>query len=148
MFNALLAQRHRTTSRFDSAISSSATTSLLTETATARSKSGPYFHSNFLQTSARLSEMPVERLGDLILRHRADDLLHYLPILEHQQSGDTANAVARGRIHRFIHVQLGHRELARIVLSNFRNRWRQHVARAAPFGPEIDHDGLRLACSQ
>src|SRR5260221_8454168 len=33
-------------------------------------------------------------------------------------------------------------------MRDFRNRGSQHVTRAAPFRPEVDHDGLRVARRQ
>jgi len=48
-------------------------------------------------------------------------------------------------IHRFIDVQLHHFELARIVVGDLGHRWREHVARTAPFRPEVHHHGLRIA---
>jgi hypothetical protein len=71
-----------------------------------------------------------------------------LPILEHQQRWNAANIVASRGIHRFVDVQLGHFQLARVVVGNFGHRGRQHVARAAPFGPEIHHDRLGVAGRQ
>src|ERR1700746_1657279 len=108
MFNGLPAQWQRTTSCFDSAIQSSAISFAFArvpaETATARCKSGPSFILIVLKLSVQLSEMTFERLGDLILGNRANNLFHHLAVFEDQQRGDTPNAVTRGGIHRLVHV--------------------------------------------
>src|SRR5258708_360926 len=44
-------------------------------------------------------EVALERLGDLLFRHGADDLLDHLAVLEHEKCGNTANVVAAGGIH-------------------------------------------------
>ena len=93
-------------------------------------------------------EVALKRLGDLLFRHRADDLLDYLSILENEKCGNAANVVAAGGIHGLIDIELGHLELARVVMRDFRDRGRQHVTRAAPFRPKVDHDGLRIARRQ
>jgi len=39
----------------------------------------------------KLSDVAIERLGDLILGDRADNLLNHLAILENKQCGDAAD---------------------------------------------------------
>src|SRR5258708_6354360 len=89
-----------------------------------------------------LGHVPVQRLGDLLLWHCPDNLLHHLSVLEHQQRRNPSDVVASRRIHRFIHVQFHHFELASIIVRNFRHRRRQHVARPAPLPPQIPHHRL------
>lgn len=40
-----------------------------------------------------LRDVPLQRLGDLLLRHRSYDLLDDLPVLEQQQRGNSLNAI-------------------------------------------------------
>src|SRR6266403_511492 len=40
-----------------------------------------------------LRQVPVQRLGDLVLRHRSHDLFHNLPVLEQQQCRDSLHAI-------------------------------------------------------
>ena len=44
----------------------------------------------------KLSDVPLQRLGDLLLGHCSDDLLDNLSVLEQQQRGDSLNAIASG----------------------------------------------------
>src|SRR5712675_2012090 len=60
-------------------------------------------------------KVALERLGDLLFRHGADNLLDHLAILENEKCGDTANVVAAGGIHGLVHVELGDFELARVI---------------------------------
>src|SRR5438309_1108478 len=98
--------------------------------------STPLFSKAF---SNLLRDVALERFSDLLFRDGAHDLLDDLAILENQQRGDAANVVAAGGVHRFVDVQLGHLKLTRKVVSNFRDCWSEHVTRATPLRPEIDH---------
>src|SRR5207248_5913549 len=108
----------------------------------AKSAYAPKFH------SPRLTDVAVDSFGDLVFRHSDDDLLDDLAILEDQQGRDAANVIATGGVHRLVHVQLGHFELASVVASDLRHRWREHMTRAAPFRPKIDQHRLRAACGE
>ena len=44
----------------------------------------------------KLSDVPLQRLGDLLLGHCSHDLLDNLSVLEQQQRGDSLNAIASG----------------------------------------------------
>ena len=48
-------------------------------------------------------------------------------------------------VHILIHVELHDLQLARMLPRDLFDRGRQHVARAAPIGPEIHHHRLGLA---
>src|SRR6266705_1070364 len=96
----------------------------------------------------KLPDVPFQRLGNHLFRHCSHDLLDNLPVLEQQQRRDSLNAIPPRRIHRLIDVQFHHFQLARIVVSNLRNRRREHVARTAPFCPEVHHHRLRIAGRQ
>src|SRR5947207_8747981 len=85
--------------------------------AQAKSAYAPKFH------NPRLTDVAVDSFGDLVFRHSADDLLDDLAILEDQQGRDAANLIATGGVHRLVHVQLGHFELASVVASDLRHRW-------------------------
>jgi hypothetical protein len=87
----------------------------------------------------------LEDLYNLVLRDGADDLIGYLSALEDQKRGDAANVeLARG-LDVFIDVELDDLQFPGMFLGNFFYRRRQHMARAAPIGPEIHHHRLRLA---
>jgi len=92
-----------------------------------------------------LSDVAIHSLGYLILRHSADDLLDHLAVLENENRRDAADVIPPRRVHRFVHVQLHHFNLARVVVRDLRHRRRQHVTRAAPFRPKIYEYRLRLA---
>src|SRR6266702_2641846 len=100
------------------------------------------------QWPSKLRDVPLQCLGDLLLRHCYHDLLDDLPVLEQQQSRDSLHAIAPRRIHRFIDVQLHHLEFARIIVGDLCYRRREHVAWAAPFRPEVHHHRLRIAGRQ
>src|SRR6267154_553112 len=61
-------------------------------------------------------EVALERLSDLLFRHGADDLLDHLAILENEKRGNAANVVTSSGIHSLIDVELGHFELARVIM--------------------------------
>src|SRR6266849_9292186 len=95
-----------------------------------------------------LRNVALEGLGNLLFRHRADDLLDDLAILENQERWNPANVVAACGIHGLINVELGHFQLSRVIVGNLRHRGREHVTRAAPLRPKIDHDRLSVARRQ
>ena len=89
--------------------------------------------------------MALKNFHDLLFGHRADNLIGHLPALEDQQSRDATNAEFSRDVHILIDVELHYLELARMFARNFFHRGRQHEARAAPVGPEINHYRLGLA---
>src|SRR5213080_234084 len=101
-----------------------------------------------LASSSNYPDVPFQRLGDLLFGHCTHNLLDDLPVLEQQQRRDSLHTISARRIHRFIHVQFHHFQLPRVVVRDLRHRRREHVARAAPFCPEIHHDRLRIAGRQ
>ena len=65
-----------------------------------------------------------ERFGNLLFWDGADDLLDDLPVLEHQERRDAADVVLARRIHRLVHVELRHLELACVIVGDLRHRLR------------------------
>src|SRR6267378_3475493 len=49
-------------------------------------------------------KVALERLGDLLFRHGADNLLDHLAVLKYEKRGNTANIIAAGGIHSLIDV--------------------------------------------
>src|SRR5215470_11431683 len=152
MFSGLVAQWQRTSSGFADGIAPPwEETAGWAKTCTTKGDGPPVVAGRTRDSISKAkpsADMAIQCLGDLVLGNRTDNLLNHLPVLEDQQRGDAANAITGGGVHRLVHVQLGYLELARVVLGDFRNGGRQHVARAAPLRPEIDHNGLRLAGGQ
>src|ERR1700739_4700924 len=73
---------------------------------------------------------------------RRPDLRRFeLAALEKHQRRYAANAVGSGGVGILIDVELGDRALALHFRSYFLKRGADHLAGAAPFGPEIDDDG-------
>ena len=65
----------------------------------------------------------------------------HLPALEHHQGGDAAHAVARRRGGVLVDVDLHDLGLGAEARRDLLESRADHLAGAAPFGPEIDHDG-------
>ena len=72
---------------------------------------------------------------------RADDLVGDLAVVEEQQGGNGADAVFGGQRLMFVNVDLADFHLAIVFVGEFIQQRRDHLARAAPFGPEIHEHG-------
>src|SRR5438105_6271038 len=83
------------------------------------------------------SELLIELLRDLFLRHEADDLIGELPVLEDQHGRDAANheAARNGRV--LVDVHLRNRDAAVVLRGKGINGGPQPPARTAPLGPEV-----------
>src|ERR1700730_2413832 len=79
-------------------------------------------------------------LLQLLLRRGADLARRHFAALEDHQGRDRHHAVFRSRLRALIDVQLHDLDLVAHGAGNLVERRRDHAARAAPFGPEIDHD--------
>lgn len=95
--------------------------------------------------SLGLRDVALDDFFDLLFGDGADDLVGYLAALENQQGGDAADIEFSGGVLVVVHVELDDLELAGVFAGDFLDGGREHVTRAAPVGPEIDHDGLVLA---
>src|SRR5271169_3773455 len=84
----------------------------------------------------------IERLLDRLFRNVADDLLLHLAVLEDQQGGNAADAVALRRSHVLVHIHLAYLDLAAVRGGDFVHDGRQRLTRTAPSGPEIHHHRL------
>src|SRR5208337_1527239 len=84
----------------------------------------------------------VERLLDGLFGNVADNLLLHLAVLEDQQGGNAANAIALRRGHVLVHVHLAYLDLAAVRGGDLVHDGRQRLTRTAPCGPEIHHHRL------
>jgi len=99
----------------------------------------------FGRAGTRLGNVALENLDDLFLGHGADELIGNLATLENQQCGNSTNAELGGDIHIFIDIELYDLDFAGMFARDLFDGRREHVAWAAPIGPEINHYGLGLA---
>src|SRR5690606_17295727 len=63
-------------------------------------------------------------------------------VLEQHQGRNGAHAILGGKLGVLINVDLGHFDLAGKLGCDFLQRRSNHLARTAPFGPEVDDDRL------
>src|SRR5260370_5815647 len=123
MFHSLLAQRQRS-----SVFSAVCIFAWATKKEGAPLYGAPLFssrrirltNSSLVTSAGHRRHVALERLGYLLFRHRANDLLHHLPILENEQRVNAADVVAARGVHWLIDVELRHLEPARIVVRDFR----------------------------
>ena len=62
-------------------------------------------------------------------------------VLEHEQRRDAHHVEAAGDVGVVVDVELGDRELARLLVGDLLEDRGDHLARPAPLGPEVDEDG-------
>jgi hypothetical protein len=86
-------------------------------------------------------KVAIDPGGQLRLRAGANFLGHHSAIFEQHQRGNAANAVLgwNGRV--FIHIELGHFQLALVFAGDLLDNGADHLAWAAPFSPEINKHG-------
>ncbi|CAM2150893.1 hypothetical protein PT2222_250021 [Paraburkholderia tropica] len=89
-----------------------------------------------------LLQVAVQERGELRLRQGADLLRRDGAVLEEDQRGDAAHAELHRRRLMFVDVDLRDLQTVAIVLRDFVENRRDHLAGAAPFGPEVQQDGL------
>lgn len=80
---------------------------------------------------------------DHLLRLRADYLINQLAVFEYEQGGDAADVELRGGARVFIYVEFGDLIAALRFSGELIEKWRQHPAWPAPFGPGVDENGFR-----
>ena len=73
----------------------------------------------------------------------ADHLFSDLAVLDDEQGGDGGYLELRGEALVFIDIDLADLDFALILAGQFVQNGCNHLARSAPFGPEIDQDGRR-----
>ena len=81
-------------------------------------------------------------LLQLLLRRGADLARGELAVLEQHQRRDRHDAVLRGGLRVLVDVELHDLDLAVHRAGDLFQRGRDHAARAAPLGPEVDHHRL------
>src|SRR5712692_7098972 len=95
------------------------------------------FEGRYRATLRDGAESAVNHAGYVVFRCRADDPLRLVATFEQDQGRNAFYAAAlRGRVV-VVYVQLHDLCLALILLSYLFNRRCEHLARMAPFGPEI-----------
>ena len=82
---------------------------------------------------------------DFLLRLHADQPIHLLAAFQYEQRRDAAHAEAVGGAGVLVDVQLRHFHAAGQLGRELIDRRRQHVARAAPFGPHVEQHRRRAA---
>ena len=83
----------------------------------------------------------VDELGQLCLADGADLGSLNLAVLEQQQGRDAANLETRGGLLVVVDIDLDHLDPSRIFIGQLVHQRSDHLARATPFGPEIDQNG-------
>src|SRR5438067_7422186 len=78
-------------------------------------------------------------LFELLLRPGADLARGFLAVLEHHQGRDRHDSIFRCGSRVLVHVELDDLDLAAKRAGDLLERRCDHLAWAAPFGPEIDH---------
>src|SRR5215468_1655282 len=77
-----------------------------------------------------------------MLRHCPYQAIHDLSILEYDDCRDGLDAVARGDLRMYIHIELCDCRTLANVLDEFFQDMAHHSAGVTPFGPEIYQDWL------
>ena len=90
------------------------------------------------RSGAQLIEPGLE----VLLALQPDNLIHDLAVLEEQQRRDGVDAKLDREVLMVVNVDLADLHLAVVLGSQFVENRRDHLARAAPLGPEINEDGL------
>src|SRR5262249_47745369 len=85
-------------------------------------------------------QIAVKESGQLGLRERADLLGVGLAALVQDDGGNAPDAVLAGRGRIGVDVELRHGQLALVGLGDLVQHRREHLARTAPFGPEVDQN--------
>jgi hypothetical protein len=89
-----------------------------------------------------ISQIAVEERGQLRLRQCAHFLSSHCAVLEQDQRGDTAHAKLDRRRLMLVDIDLRDLQTVALVFGNFVQDRGDHLARAAPFRPEVEQDRL------
>src|SRR5690606_300301 len=87
-------------------------------------------------------QVAVKERGELGLRQRADAVRLRLPVAVEDHGRDAPDAVFGGGGRVGVDVELRDLELALVLARDVVEHRREHLAWAAPFGPEIDEHRL------
>lgn len=87
-------------------------------------------------------QLLVNESGELRLAHGADFGGGQLTVFEHHQRGDATNTKFGRHIAIVVNVHFGNLQFALVGCGHFVQDRGNHFARAAPFGPEVNHHGL------
>lgn len=105
---------------------------------------GELWTRNF-QLGIKSSDGAVEARLQVALALGADHLLGNLTVLDDEQCRNRAHTELRGEALMFINVHFADLDLALVFTGEFVENGRDHLARTAPFGPEIhEHRGAGL----
>src|SRR5262245_18847858 len=89
---------------------------------------------------------PINRVDQILLRHRSDDLLLERAVFEENEIGNTANVVTHCGFLVVIDVYLHHLQLLAVLRGELVDDGGDGLARSAPRSPEVDqhrHRGLQ-----
>src|SRR4051794_32832862 len=89
----------------------------------------------------RSSDELGEVLEQLALALGADEALHLLAVLEHQEGRDAHHVEAPSGVGVVVDVELADGELALLLAGDLGERGGDHLAGTTPLGPEVDEHG-------
>jgi hypothetical protein len=84
----------------------------------------------------------MKLLEHLALALGADDPKLHFPVLEQNHGRDAHHIEAAGQLEIFVNIDLPDPELPGVIGCDFIEDRGDHLARATPFRPEVDEDGL------
>ena len=90
------------------------------------------------------ADVPVEQGLDGWFRLQAYELVYHLALVDEQDGRNAPDLEMRRQLRLLLGVDLGKDEAAFVVVCNTIEQRHQRAAGAAPGGPEIDEDGLRV----
>src|SRR4051812_32955307 len=83
----------------------------------------------------------AELFHELALALGADHALLGLTVLEDDEGGDAHDIEAERQVRVLVDVDLDDADLAVLLVGDLLEDRGDHLARTAPFGPEVDQDG-------
>src|SRR5690606_21199683 len=94
----------------------------------------------FLDRLARLDAVVLQELAPLALGQRALEAVEDLPVLDQEHGRDRTDLEGAGDLRLLLGIDLGQQEGAVVFAGELLEDRPEGLARAAPFGPEIDQD--------
>ena len=95
-----------------------------------------------MASGRRRGSQDREFVRDGLLAGDTDYLVSHLAAAEIQQCWNALDVEPRGERRVFIDVHFRNNRTAMLLLCDFFERWREHLARPAPVGPKIHYHGL------
>src|SRR6185437_13256773 len=89
-------------------------------------------------TGALGSQSRIQLLHEPVLRHRPDDLVNGLAVLEQEQHRDRHDVVLRRRLRVVVHIELHNAQVLAALRLKLLEMGSDDAAGAAPGGPEVD----------